>query len=90
MTVQSIPDLFASLPRQELSARTGFSGNRLNRHGDRRNDAEFMASLERRARFILFEGAALIEGDLEPNGLYHSRLTEQMDPETRVFCGEDE
>ncbi|MEM1289162.1 MAG: NAD(+) diphosphatase, partial [Pseudomonadota bacterium] len=47
-------------------------------------------SLERRARFILFEGAALIEGDLEPNGLYHSRLTEQMDPETRVFCGEDE
>lgn len=90
MTEQSTAHLFASLPRSELSARTGFSGNRLNRHGDRRDDVDFIAELETRARFILFEGAALIKGTEGPNGLYHRSLAHDMDPETRVFCGEDE
>ncbi|MBV6657627.1 MAG: NAD(+) diphosphatase [Devosiaceae bacterium] len=84
-----IAAIFAALPRPELSAKTGFSGNRLNRHGDRRDDAAFLAAQEERARFVLFDGAALVEGDGAPHGLYHHARPADIDPETRVYCGED-
>ena len=89
MSGDPIAALFASLPRPGLSSRTGFSGNRLNRHGDRRDDEAFLAAQEARARFILFDGAALVEGDHGPHGLYHAALPADVDAETRVYLGED-
>lgn len=88
--VDNLAALFASLPRAELSARTGFSGNRVNRDGDRRDDAALMARLEAQARFILFDGAALAEGDHGPRGLFHRACPTDIDPQTRVYCGRDE
>ncbi|MEM6381536.1 MAG: NAD(+) diphosphatase [Pseudomonadota bacterium] len=90
MTERNLAALFAGLPRQDLSAQTGFSGNRLNRHGDRRDDTDFLAMLESKARFIVFDGSALVEGAREPKGLYQEFLSKDADPQTRVFCGEDE
>ncbi|MFK7793425.1 MAG: NAD(+) diphosphatase [Devosiaceae bacterium] len=85
--------LLASLPRPELSAKTGMSGNRIDRHGDRRDDAAFLEAQEEKARFLLFDGAALVEGDHGPNGgpeaMYHTRLRDDVDGQTRVYCGED-
>jgi NAD+ diphosphatase len=87
--MSSVAALFASLPRSELSAQTGFSGGRTDRHGDRRDDVAFLEAQEAKARFILFDGAALVEGDHGPNGMYHAVLSDEVDPETRVYCGED-
>ena len=85
----SVAALFASLPRAELAARTGFSGGRMDRHGDQRNDDAFLAAQEAKARFVLFDGAALVEGDHGPGGMYHTVLSHDADRETRVYCGED-
>ncbi len=84
-----IATLFASLPRPELSAQTGFSGGRTNRDGDRRDDEAYLADQEANARFVLFDGAALVEGDHGPGEMYHARLRDDVDPQTRVYCGQD-
>ncbi|MEM6712716.1 MAG: NAD(+) diphosphatase [Pseudomonadota bacterium] len=89
MSDRSVAALFASLPRPELSARTGFSGNRIHRHGDRRDDEAFLAAQEARARFLIFDGAALVDGDHGPHAMYHAKLPGGVDPETRVYLGED-
>lgn len=81
--------LFASLPRRELSAKTGFSGNRVNRHGDRRDDVAFLAEQEARARFVLFDGAAIVPGDCGAHDMFHTSLPATADLQTRVYCGED-
>jgi NAD+ diphosphatase len=87
--MSSVAALFASLPRAELAAKTGFSGGRTDRHGDRRDDYAFLDAQEAKARFLLFDGAALVEGDHGPNRMYHAKLSADIDAETRVYCGED-
>ena len=89
MSGDPLAALFATLPRPELSARTGFSGNRLNRHGDRRDDAAFLAARLEAARFLVFDGAALVEGDAGPQRLYHRTLPVEADPQTLVYLGSD-
>jgi NAD+ diphosphatase len=89
MSGDPIAALFASLPRAELSAKTGFSGNRLNRHGDRRDDDAFMAAQEQRARFVIFDGAAVVPGDTGQNRICHSERPASAHRESRVYCGED-
>lgn len=89
MSGDPIAALFASLPRPELSALTGFSGNRLNRHGDRRDDAAFLDTQEERARFVVFDGAAIVPGDNGQYDLFHLTRPNTVDMETRVYCGED-
>lgn len=89
MSGDPIAALFASLPRAELSAKTGFSRNTVNRHGDRRDDAAFLDSQEDKARFVIFDGAAFVPGDHGPNGLFHSQRPADIHPESRVYCGED-
>lgn len=92
--MSSIAALFASLPRPELSAKTGFSGGRTNRDGDRRDDEAYLTAQEAKARFLLFDGAALVEGDHGPStgvsgGMYHRSLRDDVDLQTRVYCGQD-
>ncbi len=84
-----VAKLLASLTRSELSARTGFSGGRTDRHGDQRDDVAFLDAQEARARFLIFDGAALVDGTNGPGGMYHSSLSADVDRETRVYCGED-
>ena len=88
--MSSVAALFASLPRAELSARTGFSGGRTDRHGDRRDDVAFLEAQEANARFLVFDGAALVEGDHGPAAMYHTALPQGADLRTRVYCGQDE
>lgn len=89
MSGDPIAALFASLPRPELSAKTGFSGNRVNRHGDRRDDNAFMTAQEETARFVIFDGAAIVPGDTGQHDLFHGARPATIHPESRVYCGED-
>lgn len=89
MSGDPIAALFASLPRAELSAKTGFSGSRVNRHDDRRDDHAFLDAQEDKARFVIFDGAAIVPGKDGQHGLFHAKRPSTVHPESRVYCGED-